>query len=128
MNVVFFDGYCSLCNHFVDWLMRTDKSGKLKFASLQGETATQLIGKKSQVEIDTVVYLRGAEQFERSSAVIQILKDIGGLWSILQIFIIVPPFIRDFLYRFVAKNRYRIFGKRDTCRLPSMAERERLLP
>ena len=129
VKIVFFDGYCSLCNNSVDWLMRIDKKGKLKFASLQGDTAKQFLGiNRNLSDLDSVIYLNENKRFERSSAVLNILADIGGPLAIFQIFLIVPQFIRDFVYKLVARNRYRIFGKRDTCRLPSPEERERLLP
>lgn len=129
MKIVFFDGYCSLCNALVDWLIKTDKSGALKFASLQGETARQLLGENHDpVEVDTVIYLRNGDRFERSTAILQILSDIGGAWAVARIFFLVPNFARDLIYKLIAKNRYRIMKKRASCRMPTEAERSRLLP
>lgn len=112
--------------------MRIDKSGKLRFASLQGETAARLLGDAAgrfvhPLDSDTVVYLRGNEEFERSTAVLEILADIGGGWRWTKIFFLVPKPIRDFVYRLVAKNRYRIMNKRESCRVPTEAESRRLL-
>jgi len=129
MKIVFFDGYCSLCNSLVDWLIKVDRSGELKFASLQGETAQTVLGQKDQtVDFDTVIYSRDGKTFERSTAVIQILSDMGDVWSLTKIFLVIPQTLRDFVYRLVANNRYRVFKKRETCRMPTPAERSRLLP
>ena len=129
MKIVFFDGYCSLCNSIVDALMRIDKSGRLKFASLQGETAAKRLGAGSTVpiDVDTVVYLRDGEKFEKSEAALRILSDLGGAWTLARLFLVVPAFIRDFVYRIIAKNRFRLIKKRDTCRLPTPQEQDRLL-
>ena len=71
----------------------------------------------SETDMDTAVYMSKGEYFLRSSALIHILKELGGAWKILYIFIIVPPFIRDPVYRFLANNRYRLFGTRDSCKV-----------
>ncbi|MES2964058.1 MAG: DCC1-like thiol-disulfide oxidoreductase family protein [Bdellovibrionota bacterium] len=129
-KIVFFDGYCTLCNSVVDGLIVLDRNSVLRFASLQGETARRLLAQKD-LEIadpDTIVYLRDGERYERSTAVLMILRDLGGSWKLISIFFFVPRPLRDLGYRFVAKIRYRVFGKRDTCRLPTAEERERLLP
>ena len=129
MKIVFFDGYCSLCNALVDWLIRIDKKNQLKFASLQGKTAAKLLDQqKEAIDVDTVVYMRDNARSEQSTAVLNILSDVGGVWGLARIFWIVPKFIRDIAYRLVAKNRYRFIKKRETCRMPTQSERGRLLP
>lgn len=129
MKIVFFDGYCSLCNSLIDWLLQIDTTGKLKFASLQGKTATTLLNQGSwSVNLDTIVYLRNEKKITQSSAVLAILSDLGGIWAMTKILYIVPKFLRDFFYKIIANHRYRIFGKRDSCRMPTSEERERLLP
>lgn len=129
MKIVFFDGYCSLCNSLVNWLIQIDKTSELKFASLQGETAAQQLGRNiAPLDINTVIYLRYNQKYERSSAILRVLSDIGGFWSLARIFLLVPKFIRDGVYRLVARNRYQMFGKRDTCRIPKPEELNRLLP
>lgn len=88
----------------------------------------QLLGRtSSQGDVDTIVYLRENEKFERSSAVLFILSDLGGVWMIARFFFIVPRFLRDFIYRIVAANRYRFFKKRETCRMPTSSDKQRLL-
>ncbi len=128
MKIVFFDGYCSLCNNFVDWLMQIDSRKQLKFASLQGETAAQLgVRSDKRLDLDTLVYVRGDQKFERSTAVLLILSDVGGIWSLSRAFLIVPQSLRDFVYKFIARNRYRIWKKRQTCRIPTVEEQGRFL-
>ncbi len=130
MRIIFFDGYCSLCNGLVDRLMRWDKRKEIQFASLQGETARRLLPpeRQSESDPDTVLYLRDGSIYERSTAILLVLKDLGGLWRIFTVLFIIPRFLRDLVYRFIARIRYTVFGRRDTCRLPTAEEKERLLP
>ena len=117
MKVVFFDGYCVLCNGFVDWLLRIDRHHKLKFASLQGETAKKLLGSHSLIlqDVSTIIYSREEEVYQKSSAVLRILADVGGIWVLAKVFLLIPSFLRDGIYALVAKNRYKFFGQRQTC-------------
>ena len=129
MKIVFFDGYCSLCNALINWLVRIDKTGELKFASLQGETANRLLIRDGKpLDIDTVIYLRNDQKYERSTAVLLILCDIGGFWRFARIFLLAPKIIRDLVYNTVAKNRFRFLKKRESCRMPNREEKDRLLP
>jgi predicted DCC family thiol-disulfide oxidoreductase YuxK len=129
MKIVFFDGYCSLCNGLVDWLMKVDKTGELKFASLQGENAKKLLEKNSMpLDINTVIYLRDDQKYDRSTAILMIFSDVGGVWRLARVFFIIPKFIRDLIYKLIANNRYRVFGKRNSCRIPTKQELDRLLP
>ncbi len=129
-KILFFDGYCSLCNGLVDRMLRWDKNSVLKFASLQGETAQRILPpeRRENMNWDTVVYWRNETIYDRSTAVLLSLYDIGGLWALLSVFLLVPKFLRDLVYRFVAKLRYSVFGQRKTCRVPTPEENERLLP
>lgn len=128
MKILFFDGYCSLCNALVDWGIRHDQKKNIQFASLQGETAKKYLAHTQYtVDIDTVIYFRDEKIYQQSSAVLYFFKDIGGVYSLFFIFIVLPTLIRDFFYKLVARNRYKFFKKRDTCRLPTESERERLL-
>lgn len=133
-RIVFFDGYCGICNAFVDWLMRIDKNGELKFASLQGETAAKTfataLGTAEQtpaIKTTTIIYLCNDEKYDQSSAVLRILMDIGGVWKLAGIFYLVPKCIRDFIYRIIANNRHRFIKPRNTCRVPTPSEQDRLL-
>lgn len=116
-----------MCNGLVDWGMRFDQSKQVKFASLQGNTAYQKLPQSYLSLIETVVYLRDEEIHERSDAVLFFLKDLGGWPSAFFVLRFVPHFLRDFFYRLIAKNRYLLFKKLDSCRLPTEAEKQRLL-
>lgn len=130
MKVLFFDGYCSLCNSFVDALIRRDKRDVLQFASLQGETARSHLPSfvRTTGDVDTVIYLRDGKIYDRSSAILWVLQDLGGLWMMTGVFFVIPQFLRDIVYRWVARHRYRWFPKRETCRVPSPLEKKKLLP
>jgi predicted DCC family thiol-disulfide oxidoreductase YuxK len=126
---VFFDGYCVLCNGFVDYLLQNDTKKKLHFASLQGETAKKKLAPSYLHEVDTVIFIDNNQDiFIKSAAVIAILKTLGGLWKLISLFSYVPVSLRDNIYDFVARKRYGWFGKRDQCRLPKEEEKDRILP
>jgi predicted DCC family thiol-disulfide oxidoreductase YuxK len=118
-QIVLFDGICNLCNGSVRFILKNDKSKRIRVASLQSETGKSLLRQAGfpADSIFTVIYFRGEKIYQRSEAVLQILRDMGGAWKLFYGFIIIPPFIRDFFYNVVARYRYRIFGKRDHCTL-----------
>ncbi|MBL7556531.1 MAG: DUF393 domain-containing protein [Bdellovibrionaceae bacterium] len=128
MKILFFDGYCSLCNYLVDWGMARDKREVILFSSLQGETAKKVIPQYILSDSDTVVYWRDNRTYERSSAILYLLGDIGWPWKAALIFFVVPRFLRDTIYQWVSRNRYRFFKKQSTCRMPTTEEKTRLLP
>ena len=122
-RIIFFDGVCTLCNHFVDILIRQDKSHQFYFASLQSKTAEQLL-KKQDLSLDTIVFLDQTQTFKKSSAVLRILFHLGGLWMVLSILgSVLPTSLRDVIYDWVARHRYNFFGKKETCRLPTAEEK-----
>lgn len=118
---VFFDGHCNLCNGFVDFVI--NRTHALVFAPLQGSTAKQKLPEPLTKELETLVLLWEEKIYLQSDAVIRIAWIMGGPWKLLAIALILPRWLRDFFYRFVAKRRYIWFGKRDTCRLPTPEER-----
>lgn len=119
-QIVLFDGICNLCNGAVKFIMKNDKSKLFTYAPLQSERGKRLMREHGLPEnrFDTIIYMRGKEHYELSSAVLEILKDLGGGWKIFYAFILVPPFIRNFIYRIIAGIRYRVFGKTDHCVVP----------
>ena len=135
-NVLFFDGVCGLCNRSVDFILSRDRRGAIRFAPLQGETAERVVSGEwrvasgEQKPITTVVWLDSSgREFVRSAAAIRVLWQLGGVWWLIGWLLwLIPRPLRDVGYRLVAANRYRWFGKKETCRLPSPAERERFLP
>jgi len=127
--ILLFDGVCNLCNRLVLFVIRKDKKARIRFTSLQSDTGKALLTNAglSPDSANTVVYVSGDKVFLRSSAVLNLLYDIGGGWKLFYSLIIIPSFIRDFLYNLIAKNRYRIFGRRETCMIPSKDIENRFL-
>ena len=126
--IVFFDGVCGLCNSSVDFVLRHDHHGRLKFAPLQGETAARLLPAADRENLGSLVLWDDGRMFRRSSAVIRILWRLGPAWRVLGWLIwLIPLPLRNGGYRLVAASRYRLFGKKETCRLPSPEERGRFL-
>jgi len=118
--VVLFDGVCKLCNGSVNFILRRDRKGRMNFAPLQSDFAQKVVASheiKSD-PLDSIMFLEDDRLTVKSTAILRISKYLGGLWPLCMIFLIIPPFIRDFIYDIIAKNRYRWFGKYDTCRLP----------
>ncbi|MEZ6068197.1 MAG: DCC1-like thiol-disulfide oxidoreductase family protein [Planctomycetaceae bacterium] len=127
--IVFFDGVCGLCDQTVTFLLDHDHDGRLLFAPLQGSTATRLLPAEYRDRLDTLVLrLPDGECHTRSAAAVRILWRLGGVWKWLGglLWLIPKPF-RDLGYRAVAATRYRLFGKRDTCRLPTLKDQQRML-
>jgi predicted DCC family thiol-disulfide oxidoreductase YuxK len=114
-RIVFIDGHCTLCNRWVQFVLKRDKSQRMYFAPIQGSTASTILTQKDQKEVNYIQYYRDQRFYIRSRAVIRILRDLGGLWKIAVILHLVPPFIRDAFYRFVANRRYTWFPRKDTC-------------
>lgn len=125
--ILFFDGYCSLCNSTVDWLFRIDKKEKLLFGSLQGETAAKVLPKALAENVDSVVLSTGDTCRVKSDAILEVFRILGGGWRILAAFRILPRGFRDLVYDWIAANRYKWFGKRDTCRMPTPEEKRRFV-
>lgn len=127
---LFFDGVCNLCNSTVDFVIKHDKKGYFRFGSLQGVTAHQVVPEYAdEAGLSTVVLVTGDGQFIRSTAILKVLQGLGGFWKFLGTlgFILPRPF-RDWCYKRIAGMRYRIWGKKDSCRLPTPAERDLFLP
>lgn len=124
-----FDGVCNLCNGFVDFVIRRDEGALFMFGSLQSDEATRAlerIGAPTDLP-DSIVLIDSGELYTQSDAVIRIAAKLGLPWSLLTIVRPLPKGFRDAVYDLVAAHRYRWFGKRDTCRLPTPEERARFL-
>jgi predicted DCC family thiol-disulfide oxidoreductase YuxK len=127
--ILFFDGVCGLCNRSVDFVLTRDRAGKLRFAPLQGETARRVLGAPDVESLKTVVLVDQRGTHRRSSAVVRVLWTLGGFWKAAGgLLWLVPKPLRELGYRFVARNRYRWFGRKESCRLPTADERGRFLP
>lgn len=128
-TVIFFDGICNLCNQAVQFVIVRDKQRRFKFASLQSDYAQlKLAGFRfSKSQGDSIVLLENGKVYQRTDAVLRIAKKLPGLWPLLYGLIVVPRFIRDAVYRWIAKNRYQWLGKRENCWLPTPALKDRFL-
>jgi predicted DCC family thiol-disulfide oxidoreductase YuxK len=127
-NLVYFDGICGLCNKFVDFLLRKDKKHQLRFTPLQGHTASQRIPTYTSAPPDSVIFETKGKIYFQSGAAIRILYTLGGFWKLSIVFLIIPAFLRNAVYKFIAQNRYKWFGKKESCRIPSPEERKYFLP
>ena len=128
-NVVFFDGVCNLCNSSVNFLIDRDPQSKFRLASLQSEYAQQFLPKfgVNPSKIDSIAFYSTGKLYRQSRAVLEIAKRMRRGWPLLYVFIIVPGFLRDAIYNWIARNRYKWFGKQDTCRVPTPDLRSRFL-
>ncbi|WP_268122279.1 thiol-disulfide oxidoreductase DCC family protein [Roseivirga pacifica] len=128
-DVLLFDGVCNLCNGAVNFIIDHDPIGHFKFAALQsdfGQEKLKALG-YSQQNFDSLVLLSGDKVYKKSSAALRIAKKLSGLYPLLYVFIIIPPFIRHGIYDIIAKNRYKWWGKRDSCRMPTPELRARFV-
>jgi predicted DCC family thiol-disulfide oxidoreductase YuxK len=125
--IVLFDGYCNFCNSSINFLLKIDKRKEFLFAPSQSESGKILAAKFNLKSIDSVVLIADGKVYIYSSAIIKILSKLNYPWKILGIIKIAPAFLRDAIYKWIAKNRYNWFWKRATCRIPTTAERERFL-
>lgn len=124
--VIFFDGHCNLCNHFVDFVFRHDKKGLFLVAPLQGTTAKEYLPQE-HLTLSSVVVADKDKTFTESTAALWVLSCLSWPWPLMAIFFLLPRFLRDPIYRFIANHRYQWFGRRDTCRLPTEGEKGRFL-
>jgi predicted DCC family thiol-disulfide oxidoreductase YuxK len=129
LPIVFFDGVCNLCNGYVDFMMRRDRQGRFRFASLQGEIARTRLGEtlRASGDIPSIVLLDEQGIHARSAAVLRMLTGLGGPWHLLRLLQCLPSPLLDAFYDFVAARRVRWFGRRETCRVPTPSDRDRLL-
>lgn len=118
--VVLFDGVCKLCNGSVNFILPRDRKGRLKLAPLQSDYGRAVLEKYGMHTdpMDSMMLLEGERLTVKSTAVIRISKYLDGAWPLCMVALVIPRFIRDFIYDIIAKNRYRWFGKYDSCPLP----------
>jgi len=134
ISVVLYDGVCGLCNHLVQFLLKRDHHDRFRFASLQSDVAEQLLQRHGTdaVDLDTVYVVvdygkRGETFLSRSDAIIHLLQRLGGIWAVVAAGKILPRPFRDAFYKFVATNRYRVFGKYDVCLMPEERYKNKFL-
>lgn len=128
-QLVLFDGVCNFCDHTVQWIIREDKKNQFFFASLQSPVGQDILSQYqlNTQDIDSVVYHRNGKFYIKSTAVLYILRDLGGIKSLLFGAIIFPKRLRDFFYDQFAKRRYQLFGKKEECMIPTPEIRSKFL-
>ncbi|MFM7764236.1 MAG: thiol-disulfide oxidoreductase DCC family protein, partial [Sphingomonadales bacterium] len=122
--ILFYDGHCNLCHKVVRFVVKRDKKKIFLLAPLQGETAVQQLSEEVR-SVDSVVLLAGNEVYLKSRAAFSVLKLLGLPWSVLNVFSILPMSLTDKIYDAIARRRYRIWGRRDVCELPDVADQSR---
>lgn len=127
-KVILFDGVCNFCNFWINWLITMDKREVFLFASLQSDAGKTLMERyRIPSDLDTVILVDDGRYFTESTAILRICKGLGGGWSTFYVLKLIPGPLRNRIYRWVAKNRYRIWGKQDVCMLPTPERRKRFL-
>lgn len=128
-NIVLFDGYCILCNRSVDFLLKRDKKKKLKFALLPSAGTPSLLpdGITGPVQPETIIFLQKGRIYTKSTAVLKIMAQLKCPYPLLAVFLIIPVKLRDWVYDLIAKNRYRWFGRRNSCRVPDEDTKDRFI-
>ncbi|MDX2247831.1 MAG: thiol-disulfide oxidoreductase DCC family protein [Bacteroidia bacterium] len=129
IKVIIFDGVCNFCNASINFVMDRDPKGEFKFAANQSEAGQKILREAGEPteEIGTVYLYENGKIYKESAAALRIARRLVFPWNLSYVFILIPAFIRDFFYRIIARNRYRWFGKRESCRLPSPEEAARFL-
>lgn len=125
--IMLFDGVCNLCNKAVNFVLKKDRKKIFLFGSLQSKTGQEYLRKYHLPanEYHSFMLIEGNVLYTRSTAVLRMLKHLGRGWQLLYVFIYVPRPIRDGVYNLIASNRYKLFGKKDSCRIPTIEEKER---
>jgi predicted DCC family thiol-disulfide oxidoreductase YuxK len=125
--VLLFDGVCTLCNGFVRFVIERDPPGRFQFAPLQSEAASRLLGAAPQPLPDSLVLVEDGRLFTRSTAALRVARGLRFPWPLAYVFVAVPRPLRDWVYDAVARNRYRWFGRRDVCMVPTPELQSRFL-
>ncbi len=127
--IILFDGVCNLCNTSVQTVIKKDKQGIFYFASLQSDAGQNLLKEFNlpQENFNSFILIQNGKAYQKSTAALMVAKQLNGLLKLLYVFIIVPTFIRDAVYNIVANNRYKWFGKKEFCMIPTPELKARFL-
>lgn len=119
--IIFFDGVCNLCNDAVNFIIDRDSKRYFRYAALQSKAGQQFLKEHglNTTDFDSIVFFEDGNMYQKSTAALRIAKKMDGLYPVLYVFIVIPKKIRDFFYNFIANNRYKWFGRRDECRVPT---------
>ncbi|MEO8823553.1 MAG: thiol-disulfide oxidoreductase DCC family protein [Ginsengibacter sp.] len=127
--VILFDGVCNFCNSAVNFVIKRDKKGIIKFAPLQSDEGMKLLAQHNlpAQDMQSFIFIESNQSFTRSTAALRVCRYLDPLWQLMYGFIIVPRFIRDGIYDWIAKNRYKWFGKKSKCMVPTPEVQSRFL-
>jgi predicted DCC family thiol-disulfide oxidoreductase YuxK len=120
-RIILFDGVCNLCNGFIRFLLKRDRKDVFLFGSLQSEQGQALVNSLTPASADltTIVFIDGATVHTESEAILEIARRLGGVWGVAWWLRFIPRSVRDATYRFIARHRYRVFGRREVCMIPT---------
>ncbi len=128
-SIILFDGVCNLCNSSIQFIIKRDKKHHFLFTSLQSDAGQELLlhFKLKKSDFDSIILIQNNKVYQKSTAILQISRYLPGLWKLNYAFIIFPKFIRDFVYTIIANNRYKWFGKKEVCMIPTPELKARFL-
>ncbi|MBK7705027.1 MAG: thiol-disulfide oxidoreductase DCC family protein [Acidobacteria bacterium] len=126
-SVILFDGVCNFCNSSVNFIIGRDKADVFRFAPLQSAAGREFVERFGLDEIDSIILVENDRAYTHSTAALRIARTLGGFWRLFYVFIIVPGFVRDLFYKLFARNRYRLFGQKDACMIPTPEVRKKFL-
>ncbi|RYD80437.1 MAG: thiol-disulfide oxidoreductase DCC family protein [Sphingobacteriales bacterium] len=128
-NILLFDGVCNLCNGIVQFVIKRDSKRRFLFASLQSETGQEILKDFNlpAANFDSFILISDGKCYQKSTAALKVAKELNGFWKAFYYLIFIPKPIRDFFYNLIAKNRYKIFGKRESCMIPTPELKSRFL-
>ena len=128
-SIILFDGVCNLCNSSVNFIIKHDKKEQFLFASLQSDAAKEILLQFpiKKFNLNSIILIENGNVYKKSMAVLKISKQLNSGYKLLYAFIITPKFIRDWIYNYIAKNRYKWFGKKENCMIPTPEVSNRFL-
>ena len=128
-RIIVFDGVCNFCNVSVDFVIARDPQKKYKFGTLQSDAGQAILRKchLNTQDFETFLYIEKGHVFTRSTAALKVVRGLTGLWPMLYVFMVIPCALRDGVYQFIARRRYRWMGKRESCRIPDSTEQARFI-
>lgn len=127
--IILFDGVCNLCNSAVTFVIQRDPKNRFMFAPLQSKSGERLV-KQYHIDtasVDSIILIKNNTAYAKSTAALRIAQSLSGAWPVFSIFLIIPRFIRNWVYDYIAKNRYKWYGKKDACMIPTPELRDKFL-
>ncbi len=120
-SIILFDGVCNFCNSAVNFVIKRDKNNLIQFSPLQTQIAHELLAKHKlpTEDLKSFIFIEDGKSYTQSTAALKVCRYLTGLWPLLYSFIIIPHFIRDGIYKWIAKNRYKWFGQKNECMIPT---------